>query len=62
VIAAEIVLILLMVLLNGFFSMSEMALVSAKPRRSAAAAARASRSNCSRTRRPSCRRSRSASR
>ncbi len=42
-IAAEIVLILLMVLLNGFFSMSEMALVSAKRARLQAAAARGSR-------------------
>jgi putative hemolysin len=43
VIAAEITLILLMVLLNGFFSMSEMALVSAKRARLQAAAERGSR-------------------
>ncbi len=42
-IAAEVVLILLLVLLNGFFSMSEMALVSAKRARLQAAAARGSR-------------------
>ena len=42
-IAAEIALILLMVLLNGFFSMSEMALVSAKRARLQAAAERGSR-------------------
>lgn len=41
-IAAEIVLILLLVLLNGFFSMSEMALVSAKRARLQAAAERGS--------------------
>jgi putative hemolysin len=43
VIAAEIALIVLMVLLNGFFSMSEMALVSAKRARLQAAAERGSR-------------------
>lgn len=42
-IAAGIVLILLLVLLNGFFSMSEMALVSAKRARLQAAAERGSR-------------------
>ncbi len=42
-IAAEVVLILLLVLLNGFFSLSEMALVSAKRARLQAAAERGSR-------------------
>ncbi len=42
-IAAEVLLILLLVLLNGFFSLSEMALVSAKRARLQAAAERGSR-------------------
>jgi putative hemolysin len=43
VIAAEVVLILLLVLLNGFFALAEMALVSAKRARLQAAAERGSR-------------------
>jgi putative hemolysin len=43
VIAAEVVLILLLVLLNGFFALAEMALVSAKRARLQAAAGRGSR-------------------
>ncbi|MCC6172434.1 MAG: DUF21 domain-containing protein, partial [Gammaproteobacteria bacterium] len=42
-IAAEVVLILLLVLLNGFFALAEMALVSAKRARLQAAAERGSR-------------------